>query len=92
MPKSLRTPRQRQLLALLVNARKAKGMTQTVLAIELGRPQSFVAKYENGERRIDVIEFIDIAAALGISPADILSQIGPSERAGKRISRRSAQT
>ncbi len=66
MPKSLRTPRQQLLQSLLADARKAKGMTQTDVAKVLGKPQSFVAKYENGERRIDVIEFVDIAAALGV--------------------------
>ncbi len=89
MSKSLRTPRQRQFQVLLVNARKAKGMTQAAVAAALGQPQSFVAKYENGERRIDVIEFIDIAAALGITPADILAQIGPPERTSRRVIRRS---
>jgi transcriptional regulator with XRE-family HTH domain len=91
MPKSLRTPRHRQLLALLVDARKEKGLTQADVAATLEKPQSFVAKYENSERRIDVIEFIDIAAALGIAPADILAQIGPPERPGRRITRRSRQ-
>lgn len=67
MQKSLRTPRQLLLQSLLVEARKAKGLTQAELADSLAKPQSFVAKYENGERRIDVIEFVDIAAALGIS-------------------------
>lgn len=87
MPKSLRTPRQRQLLALLVDTRKAKDMTQADVAAALGKPQSFVAKYENGERRIDVIEFIDIAAALGVMPTDILAQISPPQRPARRITR-----
>ena len=75
MPKSLRTPRQELLQSLLADARKAKGMTQADVAKVLGKPQSFVAKYENGERRIDVIEFVDIAAALGVVPGDILAQV-----------------
>lgn len=91
MPKSLRSPRQRQLLALLMGVRKEKGMTQAAVAAALAKPQSFVAKYENGERRIDVIEFIDIAAALGVAPNDILAQIGPPDRVGKRTSRRRSQ-
>lgn len=69
MQKSLRTPRQILLQSLLVEARKATGLTQAELADALGKPQSFVAKYENGERRIDVIEFVDIASALGIPTA-----------------------
>jgi transcriptional regulator with XRE-family HTH domain len=45
-------------------------MTQVQLAEKLGRPQSFVSKYENGDRRIDLIEFIDIAHALDIDPLE----------------------
>ncbi|GAJ29129.1 helix-turn-helix domain-containing protein [Acidomonas methanolica] len=75
MQKSLRTPRQQLLISLLVEARRARGMTQAEVALALGKPQSFVAKYENGERRIDVIEFMDIVAALDISPAAILARI-----------------
>lgn len=75
MQKSLRTPRQQFLLSLLIKARKAKGLTQADVAAALGKPQSFVAKYENAERRIDVIEFVDIAAALGVPTAAILEKI-----------------
>jgi len=77
--KSLRTPRQLLLQALLTEARKTGGMTQSELAAALGKPQSFVAKYENGERRIDVIEFADITAALGVSSADLLARLAASE-------------
>lgn len=77
MQKSLRTPRQILLQTLLVKARKAKGLTQAELAEALNKPQSFVAKYENGERRIDVVEFVDITAALGVSTADLLARIEP---------------
>ncbi|MFC5508127.1 helix-turn-helix domain-containing protein [Bosea massiliensis] len=78
MQKSLRTPRQILLQSLLVEARKAKGLTQAELADLLGKPQSFVAKYENGERRIDVIEFVDITAILGISTHNLLAKIEPA--------------
>ncbi|WP_316189623.1 helix-turn-helix transcriptional regulator [Bradyrhizobium sp. SZCCHNS1054] len=78
MQKSLRTPRQVLLQSLLIEARKATGLTQAELAEVLGKPQSFVAKYENGERRIDVIEFVDIASALGVPVADILAKIQPA--------------
>lgn len=84
MAKSLRTPRQRQLQALLVEARKAKGLTQAELAAALGKPQSFVAKYENGERRIDVVEFIDIATALDVPTTDLIARIGPATATPQR--------
>ncbi|GAJ29661.1 transcriptional regulator [Acidomonas methanolica NBRC 104435] len=51
---------------LLIAARHAKGLTQATLAARLGKPQSYVAKYENGERRLDVIEFLDITDAIGV--------------------------
>ncbi|MER9302953.1 helix-turn-helix domain-containing protein [Mesorhizobium opportunistum] len=75
MPKSLRSPRHQRFLAQLVSLRKAKGLTQEQLADKLGRPQSFVAKYEGAERRLDVIEFLDITAAIDADPCDILSSL-----------------
>ena len=61
-------------LALLRQARKDAGMVQQDLADRLGKPQSFVAKVERGERRIDVIEFIAIAKAIGRDPMKLLKQ------------------
>ncbi|RUW54087.1 XRE family transcriptional regulator [Mesorhizobium sp. M1A.F.Ca.ET.072.01.1.1] len=75
MPKSLRSPRHQQFLDQLVTLRKAQGLTQAEIAEKLGRPQSFVAKYEGGERRLDVVEFLDVAAALGADPCEILSKL-----------------
>lgn len=73
--KSLRSQQHQQLVSLLVTAREKAGLTQQQLADSLGRPQSFVAKYEGGERRIDVIEFISIARALGVDPARAVREI-----------------
>ena len=75
MPKSLRTPRQQHLQDLLINLRKSKNFTQTEVAQRLGRPQSFVAKYEGGERRLDVIEFIEVTHALGADPCELLADL-----------------
>jgi len=51
----------------LIQARKSAGLTQQAVADVLGKPQSFVAKYENGERRLDVVEFIRIANEPGFN-------------------------
>ncbi len=75
MPKSLRSPRQKQLQRLLADQRKAKGLTQTDVAKKLRRPQSFVAKYESGERRLDVVEFIDVAQVLDCDPCELLGRL-----------------
>ena len=55
--------------------RKAAGLTQVELALRIGKPQSFVAKYEGGERRLDVIEFLSIVEALDEDPCQILQRI-----------------
>jgi transcriptional regulator with XRE-family HTH domain len=55
-----------------VQARSDAGLTQAELSARLKRPQSFVSKYERGERRLDVIEFCEVAAALGIDPVRFL--------------------
>ncbi len=52
--------------ALLIEARKDAQLTQVQLAEKLNIPQSFVSKYERGERRLDFTEFIEIADLLGI--------------------------
>ena len=54
--------------------RKAAGLTQAELAQRLNRPQSFVSKYERGERRLDVIEFGEVATALSVDPAKTLGK------------------
>jgi transcriptional regulator with XRE-family HTH domain len=57
---------------LLAEARKGAGLTQSELSSRLQRPQSFVSKYERGERRLDVVEFGDVANAIGVDPIRFL--------------------
>lgn len=59
----------------LIAARKDAGLHQADLAKRLGRPQSFVSKFENGERRLDVVEFVAICQVLALDPTDILHGI-----------------
>jgi transcriptional regulator with XRE-family HTH domain len=61
-----------RVLGQLIEARKKAGVTQTDLASALGRPQSFVAKYEGRERRLDVAEYLQIAHELGADPYKLL--------------------
>lgn len=51
---------------MLVEARVASGLTQMQIAERLSKPQSYISKYERGERRLDFPEFIELADILGI--------------------------
>ena len=73
--KSLRSPRHRALCATLVAARKASKLSQHELARRLRTSQTVIARIEIGERRVDVVEFIDLARALKLDPREVLSQL-----------------
>jgi transcriptional regulator with XRE-family HTH domain len=71
--KSIHTTDQVAFCELMVRARKTAGLTQHALARRLKKPQSFVAKYEGGERRLDVVEFIRISRALDADPLKLMA-------------------
>lgn len=73
--KSLRTLGHRRLIAILTRTRKAAGLTQRDLAHRLRRPHSFIGRLEAGERRLDVVEFIEMARALDADPAKLFAQL-----------------
>lgn len=60
---------------LLKQQREKLGLTQTELAMRLGQPQQFVSRYELGERRIDVGEFLEIAEHLEIDPVKTIKDL-----------------
>lgn len=70
--KPLRSAEHRALRGLLVAARRKAQLTQVDVAKRLGKPQSFVAKYEGGERRLDVIEFLAVTKAIGADARAII--------------------
>ena len=74
MKKSIYSPEQSELLKLLREKRKAAGLSQTELALRLGRSQSFVSKYESGELRLDLVELSLICRALGLSLSSFVRQ------------------
>lgn len=63
------------LRARLVELREAKGLKQTDIALQLGKPQSYVSKYERGERRLDIVELIAVAKVLGVDPAQLCAEL-----------------
>ena len=56
MQKSLSSSKQRSFLELLRQVREEAGLRQIDVADRLDQPQSFVSKYESGERRLDLLE------------------------------------
>jgi transcriptional regulator with XRE-family HTH domain len=72
---SVFTERYARLRQVLRDTRKRRGLTQAKLAQRLGRPQSFVSKYERGERRLDLVEFLEVAEAIGVDPRKVLDAL-----------------
>ena len=64
---------------LLIEARLGSDLTQEDVAERLNKPQSFISKYERGERRLDVIEFLHVARALELNPVDVVADLVRTE-------------
>ncbi len=75
MPSSLRSARHRRLSEMLVHYREQAGLKQSEVAALLGRHQPFVSNVEAGERRLDLIELLDLAEALGVDPRKLIDAL-----------------
>ena len=71
----VRPEEQRVVGECLASARQRAGITQRDLAAALGKPQSFVSAYENGQRRVDLLEFLAIVEALKVDPVVVFAEI-----------------
>jgi len=80
LAKTLGSKRHKALIDLLIAKREAAGMTQADLAARLGEYQSFVARLESGQRRVDVVEFLELAETLGFDPAKAISALKKMSR------------
>ncbi len=75
MEKTLGSAQHKALIEFLIKQREEVGMTQAELADAIGEYQSFVARVESGQRRIDVVEFIHLAEVLDFNAQEILETI-----------------
>lgn len=73
--RSVFTKRYQRLLELLREARNDAELTQVDVSRKLKRHQSFVSKYEQGERRLDLVEFLEVADAIDTDPIKILKAV-----------------
>lgn len=76
---SIHSDRRRRLRQALRRVRLEAGLRQVDLAERLGQPQSFVSKYENGERRLDVIELEEVCESCGITLMNFVQRLGPED-------------
>lgn len=80
MRKTIATPEHERLVQLLRLLRTEAGLTQAEVAERLDRPQSFVSKFEAGQRRLDLIELRTLCGALGV---DLLKFVKRFEAEGQ---------
>jgi transcriptional regulator with XRE-family HTH domain len=75
MPKSMFSDAYGKMIDVIVAARRERKLTQAAVAFALGKPQSFIAKVENGERRLDIIEFCALAEAMNMEPGELFASV-----------------
>jgi ribosome-binding protein aMBF1 (putative translation factor) len=73
--KALRSPAAHAVASVIANARERKELSQRELAARLKRPHSVIGMIESNQRQVNVPEFIAIAEALGIDPAELFRQV-----------------
>jgi ribosome-binding protein aMBF1 (putative translation factor) len=73
--KTIRSKRHKYLIELVVAARKKAGFRQVQLAKKLKRSQTWIARLESGERRLDVVELIDLAEVIGFDAPAMVAAV-----------------
>lgn len=80
----------RRLLDLLREVRRELGVTQIDLAQRLENTQTFVSKVERGERRLDVVEFVEVCEALGVAPLEVFARYVAQRQGGAPAGRKTS--
>lgn len=78
MGESIHSARHNKIRTMLVRERKRSRLTQAEVAIRLNKPQSYVSKYESGEKRLLLMDFLDIAKAIGFDADDFIRKVNNS--------------
>ena len=78
--KTIHTKRHKKLIELVVAERKRADIRQVQLAKKLKRSQTWIARLEGGDRRLDVIELIDLAEAIGFDAPAIVAEVQQSKK------------
>ncbi len=80
MSRTLGSRRHEALRTFLIERREKAGVTQAELAKRLKQYQSFIARIESGQRRIDVVELLELATALGFDPREALKRLAATKQ------------
>jgi len=80
MSRTFASPRHKALIRFVIQQREAAGLTQRDLAKKLKRHQSFVATYELGQKRLDIIELLELAEAIGFDPHEAIEAARKAKR------------
>ena len=75
MGRHLRSAKHRALVAAIVEARTATGLSQREFALRLKRSNNFVWRIEAGERQVNVLDFIEIAKAAEVEPDELIRRV-----------------
>lgn len=75
MPRTLGRPRHKALRDFIVEKREEAGLTQHEISARVKRSQSFIASIETGQRRVDVVELLDLADAIGFDPHEAVRRL-----------------
>jgi hypothetical protein len=75
MSGTLRSPKHKALLRFIVEKRKKAELRQVDVAKRLGRYQSYITNIDTGQRRIDAVELVELAEAIGFDPREAIKRI-----------------
>jgi transcriptional regulator with XRE-family HTH domain len=75
MSRTLGSAKHQALRRLLIQRRRKAGLRQVDVAKRLGRYQSYITNIETGQRRIDAVELVELAEAIGFDPCDAIKAI-----------------
>jgi transcriptional regulator with XRE-family HTH domain len=89
LAKGFQDERYRRLVEQLVARRTELGLSQQAVATKLATHQQFVSRYETGERRLDAVEFLDVAYVLGLNAGTMLESVPPSSTNTKKRTKKS---
>jgi hypothetical protein len=75
MSKSIFDGAHAQLIEILIAARRRSGLTQAEVAAKVSKDQTFISLIERSQRRVDVLEFIALARAMGEDPQRLFAEV-----------------